>query len=706
METVSGSGVESEPPAAHPRESVRRLLKVGTLVTLVLAATAAHYYLGDQRLEQTGPLVTLDRVFDISLALYLLALAAAIGWKVSSLASFPYATSQEKLLFSTALGVGVISYLVLAVGLVGLLSVWVIAPLLILLSILLRHELATVLREGVVAIGGSIRLLRLVAPSGESSLVRLARAAVHAILAMAAFLLLLVLLRSLMPPFDYDGLMYHLAVPKVYVEQGRIFPITQPLQAAFPFLVEMLYTIGLVFRSDGAAAILEVFFLVLTCLALYSAARRWFDGTIGPLAVLLYLSNNLVLVLASQTYVDTAFAYFEFLGLYAFLVWAQQKERSWLLLSAALTGLAMAIKYQGLQTLLAMNLFILGMAAFKITSESYSGVRAWRALVPFNLVALSVASPWYIKNFLWLGNPVYPLFFSGLDWNQARQRGLELLLSNYGLGHSPLDILLLPWNILVQSQHFVQLIPPPYPFYLLLPLALLFGRGQPVLGYLLTFSGLRFVIWAMQYQELRLLVPIFPALTLAAAYGMAQLSQWGRYWLKPLAGAPLLLPIFVLTLTTQVLSTMMPFTPQGLSPEPLKVMLPVALGIEPRSKYLLTLSDSYGAVGYLNAVMSPSEKALFLWDGKWYYMKGQTIVDDVNYGFSYFESLYDSQEEIMADWQRRGVTYVTVNRNILAIMEMEGHPLRHSAIAFDDFQRRYLELVYEDRVRVYKVRGE
>ena len=78
-------------------------------------------------------------------------------------------------------------------------------------------------------------------------------------------------------------------------------------------------------------------------------------------------------------------------------------------------------------------------------------LRARHALV-FALPAVAVAVPWYVKNAVQIGNPVYPLVFGAV--NDEAARDIDAVLDGYGHGRSLLDALLLPVRLLGDADEF------------------------------------------------------------------------------------------------------------------------------------------------------------------------------------------------------------------------------------------------------------
>ena len=104
----------------------------------------------------------------------------------------------------------------------------------------------------------------------------------------------------------------------------------------------------------------------------------------------------------------------------------------------ALAGFAMGSKYTGL------TVFPILLLAFLVERSSGTFSTRLRNGVAFSSVALIVAAPWYLKNLLWAGNPVYPFIIGGPDWSAERLAILLAYLRSFGVDKSLADTLLLP----------------------------------------------------------------------------------------------------------------------------------------------------------------------------------------------------------------------------------------------------------------------
>jgi len=75
----------------------------------------------------------------------------------------------------------------------------------------------------------------------------------------------------------------------------------------------------------------------------------------------------------------------------------------WLILSAVCMGLAAGSKYNDLIAWLFLNLMIV----FYYSRDTKKKLPALRYGVVFFAIALLVVSPWFIKNYIQTGNPIY-----------------------------------------------------------------------------------------------------------------------------------------------------------------------------------------------------------------------------------------------------------------------------------------------------------
>lgn len=235
---------------------------------------------------------------------------------------------------------------------------------------------------------------------------------------------------------DWDSLAYHLAVPKLWIQQGHISSIWFIHHSNFPQVVDNLYIWGLQWGGQSGAKAFSVAFLVFGLMAIFGLARQEYGKWAGWWAGLGFVSVPLIVWESGTAYIDVAHGLYAGLGIYfAAKLLANPTEKNWFWLSAIFLSLAAGSKYTGLQTIFAACVVLaVGLALKKQIAQ---GVKLAALL---GIVSLALASPWYIRNVIWTGNPVYPFFYSKLDGRGWGQRQADIYTheqNTFGVGRIP-----------------------------------------------------------------------------------------------------------------------------------------------------------------------------------------------------------------------------------------------------------------------------
>jgi hypothetical protein len=562
----------------------------------------------------------------------------------------------ERLVWAAAVGLGVVSLVGLGLGAVGLLRPW---PL----WLLTLAGLAATCR----------RLWRALSAGWSDSTWR-PRGRFEACLAVYCGLMLAAaLVWALAPPTAWDGLVYHLTGPKLYLAARRIsHPLDLPY-LGFPQMVGMLFTWGMGLAGERAAAPIHWFYGVLGVLALVTAGRRWLGGAAGWLAAAVLLSARSIVLLAGWPYVDLAllaYATLAFLALARFCE-GEPQVRRWLILSGVLAGLALSIKYTALALLLALVAVLLVAC---IRAPRPFGFAQGRSVLCNSLLlcaaALVVWSPWLIKNSLLTGNPTYPFFFGGTYWDAWRAWWYDR--PGTGLAYSaPWALLVAPWDATiwgVEGADFQGL--PSYeatigPLFLaVLPLTLLVWRRLPParrrwLGQALVCCGVLYGFWLWGVARTALLIQtrlLFPAFGLLALMVGAVVEGLAGLRRQPLNLEWLVRVTIVGVLTLMVVGTFLSVVGE----QPLRVLL----GFESREDFLARrLGWHYVAIDYANQELSPDATVLLLWEPRSYYCQVECWPDALLDRWLHTTHVHGYDAQAIADaWRADGVTHVLLYR--------------------------------------------
>jgi hypothetical protein len=365
----------------------------------------------------------------------------------------------------------------------------------------------------------------------------------------------------LAPVTSYDDQVYHLTIPRRYVQAGTIVPLPELPPSHRPQGLHVVYAM-LMAGGAGEQAIrtFSWAFGLITALSLLGALGRRWGAWPGVVAALAFYTHPQVAWLSTTAYVDLPIAWLLVTGLLlAIEAWFDAQRAAWVGLMATAAFLP-AVKLSGV-----VLSFFLAMAGWVVWTRprifrSFSELRhshqasgvpvPWPGVVAFLGAMLLVAGPWYFINWLRTGNPIYPhlgFLFSTAGCEpptvsafQAEFGGVfpyyydpDILLHRFGMGRDVWALLWLPWNVTIHGHihdqatslmHFDGQIS-------FLPLAFLphlfrdfFRCAWPARGVYLLASFL-FVLWGAGSHQIRFLLPTLAVVALTAGLWARRLAK-------------------------------------------------------------------------------------------------------------------------------------------------------------------------------------
>ncbi len=504
---------------------------------------------------------------------------------------------------------------------------------------------------------------------------------------------LLALLLALAPPVsnDWDSLTYHLAMPKLWLRAGRLIEVPWCDHSYFPALMEQLYLNGL--RVSPVAAKLPhyvTFVLALGTIALIG--RTFFSRTAGLAGAVVFASIPMVLHEATTAYVDLGLAAYTLLAFYCLLKWmtaeasgkdarASGKDARptvhYLPLAGVFAGLAMGVKYTGLLVFA----LLCGWIVFGLWRNRKSQIKNQkskvRPVVLFAVLAVAIASPWYVKNIVQTGNPVYPFFydvFGGRGYTKQMADQYKHHQREFGYKRTPANLLASPWRAsmwpwhLTDSLEFIltnpgnhkrlyetTVAPPtlgligPTLLALLVPLVWLgvakTGEQRLVLQVLLGTALALGMVWFVLEQYNRYLFPCVALLSVAAGASAGELIERHRL--------TRIVTLAALTWSAVVASGLM-LRYHGSA-------LKVTFGQVSRRDYLFRMS-LYAVCDFINQEAPRHARVLLLGEERGFYLDR-----DYLWGNPGHHTLFPyARMKTAADWQhelrKQRVTHVLINR--------------------------------------------
>ena len=451
-------------------------------------------------------------------ALYILLAALGLGG-VLRLLRLP-SRGMERLWLAWVSGLGLLSVSTLLLGMAGLLYTWLFAVLLLPCALGGVWLLA---RSGVVR-----------APRGWLAWKQggLFRVVAYVLLLLSAGSVLWIwLAQAIMPPYEWDELIYHLTVPKLFNQAHATIFIPWNLFSLWPLNNEMLFGIALLLGSDIAPHLIMLWMTMLTLLGIVVIARQHFDDRVGIVAVALFLSVPLVKRLAGTALIDIALGMYVLAAFAALLHWQRERRWQWLVLSGVLSGFTAGSKLSGAAFLGLFGLLVI-IGELRQRPLTINKMLFHSAL--FGFTGFLTVSAWYIRSFMYTGNPVWPFaynLFGGKYWDALgneylTQAQLDVISPNfartpYWLVQSFVYRLTQPFELGRFPGGFGSIIPVGT-----LAASVLVLRSPRILGQLLLVCGIFYLLWfAFLPLQIRYLMPVLPLMALATAYMFVWLYQ-------------------------------------------------------------------------------------------------------------------------------------------------------------------------------------
>jgi hypothetical protein len=233
-----------------------------------------------------------------------------------------------------------------------------------------------------------------------------------------------------LPPSFYDGLVYHLGIPNLYIQAAGFCPTPQFMFANTSIYYE-LSLLPAVFAGDMVPRFFHLIVGMVLFLAIFNFASDFLQVRKQWILTLLIITMPMTSLLLTTVKNDLVGALFILLGI-RFIM--NQK----FVAAAVFWGFAIGVKYFiGLPLLVFLGIYTLREKKIPIKKYIY-----------FSLILLLILIPLLSKNLIYVGNPVYPFLssiFPSEYWDESRT---QILQKNVGeVCKTFKDYLLLPYTI-------------------------------------------------------------------------------------------------------------------------------------------------------------------------------------------------------------------------------------------------------------------
>lgn len=492
-----------------------------------------------------------------------------------------------------------------------------------------------------------------------------------------------------LPPFEWDVLVYHLYLPKVFTEAHHFVYLPRLVYSSMPLGAEMMFSWAFLWDGLGAAAAVAPLFNILMVAATWRLARRYLDDLWAAAAAFFLLFTPSFAAAFGASNVDFVVGAFAVMALALYLNGLRRCADA--ALAGALLGAALTVKYTGAYALVAFVPVLCVDIAKRRLPLRYAAV--------FLITAFATVSPWLVKAFVERGNPVFPALydvFGGRDLSAEAAAGIIPALRRIGMGRGITDYVLLPYRVSIQGGsgygHFAGSL---WPFsFLIVPLALIWFRRWR----LLLFTVFYFAAWAFLIsQQLRFLSAAYATLAVLTAGVFAAAADVFK-------GSARAVSRFVTVGSAVVLGCLLnaPNVLAGL--EALRYY--EKGGAE---TYLRERARHYAADKFVNDTLPEDAVVLMLFDNCLLYLERPAIYDSF---LDASATIYDIQKlntpaEVAAYVEGLGATHVMFYR--VGASYFWNYYERSARRLWESYAARYTTVVYDDgyyEVRAVRPRGQ
>jgi hypothetical protein len=473
---------------------------------------------------------------------------------------------------------------------------------------------------------------------------------------LCGLLLLCTLLVALAPPLKFDSLTYHLVQPNAYLSDGRVSYLPWIVMTGMPQNSEMLYTWAIALGGNSAATTLAWFFGLLTLVGLAGYLYQTLDGPSAWAGIACLLAGFTTSMVMGWGYVDWLVMLMGLGALVSLDGWRRTGQSRQLVLAGVFTGLAIGAKYTS--------------GVLALTGSVALLWHVWKRralLVPaflhYGLAALLVSLPWFLKNWLTTGNPLYPFVFPGGAMTAVRLS----VYQNLGAWGNWLDFFLLPLRATYlgfdSGDGYMASIGP-----------LLVGLG--CLAWLAWMAGPKhstearqslenaaalglagWLVWAVGNRlsgnliQTRYYFSVFPAFAMLGAAG-----YWGirRIELLNIRLGMIVSALVVLVLGLNLVEVGVDVTRQG--------TLPVVLGLKDQESFLGDNLGWYQPAMLAVSQLPVSDRTLLLFESRSLYCMPRCAPDEILDHWKRDRAALQDAELIRQSWLAQGFTHVLFYR--------------------------------------------
>lgn len=444
------------------------------------------------------------------------------------------------------------------------------------------------------------------------------------IIALAGINLLALMLVSA-PVTGWDATVAHLSVPASYERMGRIGLVPGNVYSAYPQFLHSLFSLGVWGGNPSDALTLNWMLNLFACYSVGALGHKLGGRTAGLIAAAMFSTAPIFIAQVGTVAIDVPFTGFIASALLALVTWDESRGARYLAIAGVIVGASCGIRHTG---------YLVSILMFAWVVIQSQGSRTKTAAV-FAAAAFAASAPWWLRSWILVGNPVYPLLTSvfgdgGMPDVQVTAPLQHGTAQNAGI----VDFLTFPWRIVMHPDAFDGWQASPGGLVMALGVAGVLSGGR-IARWLGGFSLAGVVTIYMVQRFARYLFPFLMPLHVTGALAAT----------RP---GPLRRPIAALLLFSYIYGL-------GLAAGTTYFKWPVVFGLESREEYMTGRVERYPAFQWINEHVPESAMVLTL-DPRSYYIHRDSFQN-----LAAIAQLSGKPVESQVEWMKaQGIRYILI----------------------------------------------
>jgi hypothetical protein len=514
----------------------------------------------------------------------------------------------------------------------------------------------------------------------------------HYVVGVAFILFVFInILKALLPPHGpTDVLYYHMTLPKLYLIHGSIQTYPTFFPSFFPSNGELIFSLCLLLGGPVFANLTHFGFALLTVIALYAYAQKYFRKQFALLPGIIYLTSPVINSWGTMAYTGNILGFYLFLLCMIMVEYNSKTNWKEALVGGLLTGMALGIKYQAIPLIALIYFFFF---IFRI--------KDWRKISSFFgfslIIGILLASPWFVRNIIVTKNPFFPvlrdlfpseLIWSKTTWGADTKGGNLLLIAGKKIKENPLSPFSLIFSGAWRNDDFQRFIGPlflgffPFSFFLKRNLV---KWPFIILIFFLTYLSFLFLRGNIRYVIILIILLSF--ICGAVGQEIYHFAKKGErvFFTLFLTGVILLYSIqnYHLMLSNKRILT--------------------ALNPRLTPYFLRAFERSYRVAEFANQNLPSGSKVLFHGFVRYFYFDFDPINDHIEQRVIIYDDAKNG-EDILHILKNHGITHI-ISQDVIPERARSHTILYDQDYRFREFTRKYLEKIFSaNGISIYKIR--